>query len=171
MANTSTGQTHTHTHNRKTNELKEIYPLDISSDSISAVVHLAHKHLHARVAIPGLLERVLEPPLDTVRHHFRQRRPPQTLRTLRRLHRPRGQPHLMGLGSPPCGFGRGWGSRFGYGSDMGGLGRPAVGGIDEASRLVMERVSVEKVAIGLKSSWKETCQTTCSQERSLHGVD
>lgn len=56
----------------------------VFGNTIATGVHLAHKDLHGAITSLSLLERVLEPPLHTVRYHQSQWQP--ILLSLRALH-------------------------------------------------------------------------------------
>lgn len=64
---------------KKSKDLMRVF-----GDTIATGVHLAHKDLHGAITSLSLLERVLEPPLHTVRYHQSQWQP--ILLSLRALH-------------------------------------------------------------------------------------
>lgn len=47
--------------------------MGVSGDAIATIIHLTHQNLHVDITRFGFLEGVLEPPLDAVSNHHRQR--------------------------------------------------------------------------------------------------
>lgn len=60
---------------KKKSNLNEIDLLGISGYAITAIIHLGHQDLHVDISSLCFLQRVLKPPLHTVRHNLRQRQP------------------------------------------------------------------------------------------------